>query len=68
MYRGLITYTCSECGAKFSAPDVEWMATCYSTPQPCPQCNSRRTYPSMCWPLSLLTKRNYEKIWKSIEK
>ena len=64
----MITFKCSECGAKFSAPDVEWMATSYSTPQSCPECGSCRTSPSMCWPFSWLTKRSYEKIWKSMDK
>ena len=67
MYRGMITFTCSQCGAEFTAPDFEWMATTYSTPQPCTQCGSRRTYPSMCWPFSWLCKRDYEKIWKTME-
>ena len=67
MYRGMITFTCSQCGAEFTAPDFEWMATTYSTPQPCTQCGSRRTYPSMCWPFSWLCKRDYEKIWKMME-
>ena len=68
MYRGMITFKCSQCGAKFSAPDMEWLATSYSTPQPCPECNSRRTYPAMCWPFSWLTRHDYEKIWNHMEK
>ena len=65
MYRGMTTFKCSECGAEFSAPDIEYMATMYSTPQPCPKCNSRRTYPSGLF--GWLFRPAYKMIWKSME-
>lgn len=69
MYRGIISFNCSECGTKFRAPDVEWHATCYSAPQLCPQCGSCRTYPaSFCSLFDELNKWRYDKIWEKMER
>lgn len=66
MYRGMTIFRCSACGAKFNAPDIEWMATAYSTPQPCPKCNSRLTRPSGLW--GWMSRLAYKKIWECMEK
>ena len=65
MFRGIITFKCSECGCTFEAPDIELGAMVLSTPQPCPQCKSRRTAPQ-----ELFGRINpiYRKIWKEMEK
>ena len=65
MLRGIITFKCSECGCTFKAPDIEWCATILSTPQPCPQCKSRRTAPR-----GLLghIDSNYRKVWEEMER
>ena len=46
MLRGMTLFKCTECGKRFIAPDVEYMATAMSMPQPCPKCKSHRTRPS----------------------
>lgn len=45
MLRGIKVFICKDCGASFKAPDVEWMATRYSSPPVCPNCGSRNTRP-----------------------
>jgi len=45
MYRGEILFKCSECGEEFMAPDIEFFASAYSMPQPCPKCGSMKTKP-----------------------
>lgn len=65
MYRGKTLFKCTECGEKFRADDIEWQASKFSVPQPCPKCQSLRTMP---WSLlSFLDKPKYEKIWKQME-
>lgn len=34
MLRGTTLFKCTECGKRFMAPDVEYMATTLSMPQP----------------------------------
>ncbi len=46
MYRGIIKFVCNDCGNKFKAPDIEWNATVYSVPQPCPKCGGMHTKPA----------------------
>ncbi len=70
MVRGTAIFICDECGKKFVAPDVEYMATVYSAPQFCPQCGSLHTMPAGIG--SLLGKMNpkraiYKKIWKNLD-
>ena len=69
MVRGNTSFTCSECGTKFRAPDIELAASSYSMPQPCPNCKSHRTYPTPFWSIfSSSKKKAYEKIWEMQEK
>lgn len=64
MLRGMIKFKCDACGHKFVAPDIEYMASAFSTPQPCPQCQSRHTYPAR----GLFASAGpYRKIWSQIE-
>lgn len=65
MFRGYIKFTCDDCGNKFWGPDIEYMATVWSWPQPCPKCGSKHTYPRSFLGLN---KGLYKNIWKSIEK
>lgn len=64
MLRGKTTFTCDECGNKFEGPDIEWAATVYTVPQPCPKCGSRHTYPKSLFGLN---KTMYKKIWESMD-
>ena len=65
MLRGMTLFKCTECGKRFIAPDVEYMATTLSMPQPCPKCNSFRTRPSR---LVGGSNSQYKVIWEKMEK
>lgn len=65
MFRGMTIFKCDNCGHKFVAMDVEYMATIYSMPQPCPKCKSRHTMPMGLF--SILNKRIYKVIWKKLD-
>lgn len=68
MYRGTTRFKCTECGEVFKAPDIEYKATVYSVPQPCPHCESIRTMPHSILPFSNMFNNSiYESIWKSME-
>lgn len=64
MYFGTTTFKCSECDHFFTAPAIEWMATAYLVPQPCPKCKSIRTYPFA----QIMLRPMYTAIWKTMEK
>ncbi len=64
MYFGTTTFKCSECDHFFKAPAIEWNATVYLVPQPCPKCKSIRTYPFA----QILYRPIYAGIWKMMEK
>ncbi len=71
MLRGTTIFICDECGKKFTAPDIEYNATVFSMPQPCPKCGSWHTMPAGVG--SLLGKFNpqrvmYKKIWEKMDK
>lgn len=66
MLRGVTTFKCTQCGAKFPAPDIEYMATVYAMPQKCPKCGSVRTRPAGL--LGKLTEGVYRGIWERMEK
>lgn len=69
MYRGIIKFVCNDCGNKFKAPDIEWEATIYSIPQPCPKCGGMHTRPVRFFNfLSLLDYFTYKRLWKEIDK
>lgn len=65
MLRGMTLFKCTECGKRFIAPDVEYMATAMSMPQPCPKCKSHRTRPSR---LVGGFDFQYKAIWEIMEK
>ncbi len=61
---------CDECSNMFRAADIEYGATIYSVPQPCPKCGSKHTMP--IGPGHLLGKFNplrptYQRIWKEAD-
>ena len=66
MLREVTTFKCTQCGAKFPAPDIEYMATAYSMPQKCPKCGSIRTRPVSL--LGKLKDEEYRRIWERMEK
>ena len=66
MFRGISLFKCTRCGEKFKAPDIEYCATAYSMPQPCPKCGSIRTRPVSLF--GKLTERVYRSIWERMEK
>lgn len=69
MYRGIIKFVCNDCGNKFKAPDIEWGATIYSVPQPCPKCGGMHTKPAWFFNfLSLPENFTYKRLWKEIDK
>ena len=45
--------------------DIEWQATAYTMPAPCPNCGSRHTMPKSLF--SLFTKEVYRRIWQEID-
>ena len=65
MYRGTIKFVCNDCGNKFKAPDIEWLATIYSVPQPCPKCGGMHTRPDRCFKSDYFI---YKCLWKEIDK
>jgi len=68
MYRGTTRFKCTECAEIFKAPDIEYMATMMSVPQPCPHCGSIRTMPDSIWPfVNIFTKLSYKRIWEEME-
>lgn len=69
MLRGTTKFLCDSCGNKFTAPDIEYCATVFSTPQQCPRCGSMHTMPapSLLNPLSFLQKSVYRNIWRQAE-
>lgn len=40
MVRGLKLFRCQKCGKVFLAPDLEYNATTFSQPMPCPTCKT----------------------------
>lgn len=66
MLRGMTLFKCTQCGEKFKAPDVEYMASALSMPQACPRCGSLRTRPAGL--LGLLADGTYRKVWAEMEK
>ncbi len=70
MIRGITYFVCDECRKKFKAPDIEYNATVFSVPQPCPKCGSRHTIPIGFDTLlgKLNPKRSiYKKIWEQMD-
>lgn len=65
MIHGTILFRCSKCGKLFTAPNIEYIATIYSMPQPCKRCGSIRTYPFSL--VSLVGWSFYKNIWKNME-
>ncbi len=66
MVRGIIKFVCNDCGNKFKAPDIEWNATVYSVPQPCPKCGGMHTKPARFFNfLSLLENFTYKRLTKA---
>lgn len=66
MLRGMALFKCTQCGEKFIALDIEYCATAFSMPQPCPKCGSIRTRP-VSW-FGKVTEEVYREIWERMEK
>lgn len=69
MFRGMTIFVCDNCGYRFKGPDLEFMATVYSTPQRCSKCGSWHTFPGGLGKtfLSYFHNRAYRSIWRSLD-
>lgn len=68
MVFGTTTFKCDECGERFIATAMEWNATVFLTPMPCPKCGSMHTYPAGLTNFGgLFGPGFYKKIWDSQE-
>lgn len=68
MLRGFTKFHCTNYGREFVAPDIEWMATVYTAPQPCPNCGSIRTMPKHGPILGRIMRLTiYNGMWKACE-
>ena len=65
MMRGTTLFICTECGHKFKAADIEYLATSLSVPQKCPHCNGIRTRPVSI--IGKMMDKKYEPIWEQME-
>lgn len=63
MFKRNTTFKCTQCGAKFTTPDFEYMATVYTMPQRCPNCGSIRTRPTNLLFGKLTEITIYRAIW-----
>lgn len=69
MVFGTAKFKCDNCGETFVSTAMEWNATVFLTPMPCPKCGSLHTYPSGTRNLLGLTGPGfYKKIWEAIDK
>lgn len=70
MVFGTAKFKCDNCGKTFVSTAMEWNATFFLTPMPCPKCVSLHTYPIGFENLGGLLGPNpvYRKIWKSMDK
>lgn len=57
-------FKCVKCGNKFSALDLEFMATVFSAPEKCPKCGSMHTCPEG---VSSSEIEVYREIWKKMD-
>ena len=65
MFKGMTLFKCTQCGKHFKAPDIEYCATTFSMPQPCPKCGSIRTRPASLF--RKVTEEVYRGIWERME-
>lgn len=69
MVFGTTTFKCNECGDRFVSTAMEWNATVYLTPMPCPKCGSMHTYPATLSNAGgVLGPGFYRKIWEQVDK
>lgn len=70
MVFGTAKFKCDECGERFVSTAMEWNATVFLAPMPCPKCGSMHTYPAGQTNLGGVFGPNpvYRKIWESIDK
>ena len=66
MLRGITKFKCDDCGHTFKAFDIEFAATVYSQPMPCPKCGSRHTMPVSFF--GCTDRETYKKIWEMMDK
>ena len=72
MIRGYINFRCDNCNNTFRALNIEYGATVMSVPMPCPNCNSRHTYPPNWGILGFYpfgnNRKVYKRIWERMDK
>ena len=61
MIRGHITFTCDNCNNTFRALVIEYNASTFSVPMPCPKCNSQHTY--ILSEMTVTSIKRYGKKW-----
>ena len=66
MIRGYMNFRCDDCNNTFRVLDIEYGATVMSVPMPCPNCNSRHTYPPSWRILGFYPFGNNRDIYKNI--
>ena len=65
MIRGKTIFICTKCKKFFIAADIEYCASVFSVPMPCPRCGSIRTMPFSLFYVHQLFI--YKEIWKQME-
>lgn len=65
MIRGKIKFKCHDCGCIFESFDVEYQATIFSQPMPCPKCSSCHTMPKSLF--NFFNRGVYKMIWEKME-
>lgn len=68
MLLGSTIFTCDDCGKRFIAYDIEYLATSLSVPMPCPECGSMHTMPGIMSGVLNFRRPLYQKIWKEMDK
>lgn len=69
MLLGITSFKCDVCGKRFISAAVEWNATAFVAPMPCPKCGSMHTYPAGLLNLGgLFGPGAYRTIWEKIDK
>lgn len=68
MVFGTTTFKCNECGTRFVSTAMEWNATVFLAPMPCPKCGSVHTYPAGIGNFyGIFGAGMYKLIWKQLD-
>ncbi len=67
MHLGSTIFTCDDCGKRFVAPNIEYLATALSMPMQCPKCGSMHTMPGIMSGVLNFRRSIYQKIWEKAD-